>query len=159
MGKDCIAQHHATKTSGGGRNRTRNGPSSTEVVHYTWQWLTFCGIILLIYLYYHLVGRRRFFGNNALHRGIFDKMLNQFALVAFVGPFIWFARIAMDSSFFSDRIWRYLWLVWLAIIVVYWAYYFMFKYKEQRDQYRAYHVKQRYIPQPKNKRSARAGTR
>lgn len=81
--------------------QTATGDSAhPEQFHFTWQWLAFCGIILLIWFYYQVEGRRRFFGNNWLNKSIFDRLLNQYALAAFVGPFIWFARVAMDSSFF-----------------------------------------------------------
>jgi hypothetical protein len=134
-------------------------PSHPEQFHYTWQWLTFCGLLLLLYFYYHIEGRKRLFGTNALLRSVFDKIMNQYALIAFVGPFIWGARVAMDSSFFSWRLWRYGWILWLAIVTGYWVYYFAFKYKGERNSYRAYQIKQQYIPQPKSKRSARAGAR
>jgi hypothetical protein len=65
----------------------------------------------------------------------------------------------MDDSFFSWRLWRYGWLLWLAGVTVYWGYYFAFKYKSERDSYRAYRIKKQYIPQSKGKRSARAGAR
>jgi hypothetical protein len=134
-------------------------PSHPEVFHYTWQWLAVCGIILLVWFYYQVEGRKRFFGTNWLLKGIFDKMLNQYGLIAFVGPFIWFARVAMDSSFFSWRLWRYGWLLWLVVVTGYWAYYFAFRYKAERDSYRAYQIKQQYIPQSKGKRSARGSAR
>jgi hypothetical protein len=134
-------------------------PAHPEQFHYTWQWLIFCGIILLIWFYYQVEGRKRLFGNNWLLKGIFDKMLNQYALIAFAGPFIWGARVAMDSSFFSWRIWRYGWLLWFVIVTGYWVYYFAFRYKAERDSYRAHQIKQQYIPQSKGKRSARGSAR
>jgi hypothetical protein len=151
---DFFRQHFLTDPQS-----ATGDPAHPEQFHFTWQWLVFCGIILLIWFYYQVEGRRRFFGNNWLNKSIFDRLLNQYALAAFVGPFIWFARVAMDSSFFSWRIWRYGWLLWLVILTGYWLYYFAFRYKEQRDGYRAYQVKQRYVPQSKSKRSARAGAR
>lgn len=131
-----------------------------EVFHFYLPWIIFCALGLLIPLYYWVEGRKRFFGSHTLNKAILDKMMNQLALFAFVGPFIMFGRWAMDSSFFSWRIWRYLWLLWGAILVVCWLYYFIARYNHQLASYRAYRTKQQYMPQPKPKRkTARAGSR
>jgi hypothetical protein len=151
---DFFRQHFLTDP------QTATGdPAHPEQFHFAWQWLALCGIILLIWFYYQVEGRKRFFGSNWLLKGIFDKIANQYSLLAFVGPFILAGRIFLDSSFFSWRIWRYGWLLWLVILTVYWAYYFAFRFKAERDGYRAYQIKQQYIPQSKGKRSARGSAR
>lgn len=122
-----------------------------EVFHFYTQWIIFCAAILLIWFYYWVEGRKRFFGSHALHKYIGDKLVNQFALVAFIGPFLMFGRLA-DSSLFSWRIWRYGWLAWIAVLVIYWAIYFIRRYPGERASYEKYRTQQRYMPQPRGRR-------
>lgn len=131
-----------------------------EVFHYYVQWAIVCGLGLLIPLYYWLEGRKRFFGSNALSKYILDKMMNQLALFAFIGPFIMFGRWALDSSFFSWRIWRYGWALWGVALVVYWLYFFIARYPDMNRAYKRQRTLERYMPQPKPRRkTARAGAR
>ena len=131
-----------------------------EVFHFYLQWGIFCALGLLIPMYYWLEGRRRFFGARRLGKYILDKMMNQLALFAFIGPIIMFGRWALDSSFFSWRIWRYGWLAWGAVLVVYWIYFFIAKFPEMSREYKRQRTLERYMPQPKPKRkAARAGAR
>jgi hypothetical protein len=131
-----------------------------EVFHFYLPWMIFCALGLLIPFYYWVEGRKRFFGSHTLHKAILDKMMNQLALLAFVGPFVMFGRWAMYYTFFSFRIWRYLWLLWGVILIVYWLVYFITKYPREIREYRYQRTMSQYIPQPKQKRkAARAGTR
>ena len=127
-----------------------------EVFHYWIPWIVFTVAIYVIWAYYQAEGRKRFFGSNALHKHIADRMTKQVGIAAIVAPFLMFGRLA-DSSLFSWRAWRYGWLVWLACIAIYWLYYFAFKYRDEAASYKQYLTNQRYIPQPRGKRrSARA---
>ncbi len=133
-----------------------------EQFHFYLPWIIFCVLGLLIPFYYRMEGRRRFFGSHALHKAILDKMTNQLALLAFVGPFIMFARYAMDPTFFSFRIWRYLWLLWGVVLIVYWLVYFIRRYPTEIRAYRLHRTMRQYVPQPRAKRmrrTARAGSR
>jgi hypothetical protein len=131
-----------------------------EQFHFWVPWIIFCALGLLIPFYYRVEGRKRFFGGHALHKYLLDKFGNQLALVAFVGWLVMGARAFMDSSLFSWRIWRYGWLLWVAIIVGYWTYYMIRRYPAEIQQYRRHRTMQQYVPQPKQKRrAARAGAR
>jgi len=94
-----------------------------EHFHFWVPWIIFCALGLLIPFYYWVEGRKRFFSKHTLHKYLLDKFVNQLALVAFVGWLVMGARAFMDSSLFSWRVWRYGWLLWVAIIVGYWTYY------------------------------------
>jgi hypothetical protein len=146
-------------TAGGGPASGNTSCPNPEQFHFWWQWLAFCIGIIVIWFYYWVEGRRRLFGNHALNKGIVDRLLYNFGVIAVVGLFIIFFRWAADSSLFAWRFWRYAWLVWLAVITVRWAIYFMFKYKNELDTYQWQQTHQKYLPQPKSKRTARAGSR
>lgn len=150
---DKIFQFLFTTPIDAGANTTSG---KAEVFHYWVPWIAFTLAIYVIYAYYGLEGRKRFFGGNALHKYIADKLLRQFGTAALVAPFLMFGRLA-DSSLFSWRFWRYGWLVWLACLAVYWLYYFAFRYRDEAASYKQYLTHQRYVPQPRNKRrTARA---
>ncbi|HEU5440914.1 MAG TPA: hypothetical protein VFU88_16630 [Ktedonobacterales bacterium] len=127
-------------------------PDHPEVFHFYLQWGIFCAAILVVWFYYWVEGRKRFFSSHAIHRNILDRMTNQLVVLALVGPIIMFFRYAADASLLADRFWRYLWLGWLAALVIYWAVYFVRTYPDQIKQYRAYRTNQRYVNQPKSKR-------
>lgn len=129
-----------------------------EVFHYYLPWMIFCGLGLLLPLYYALEGRRRFFGHHTLHKYLMTKFMNQLWPLALVGWILIGARYGLDSSLFAWRVWRYGWLVWLAIIAVYWGLYFTRHYSRHLERHRLDLVNSQYIPQPKaKKRTARAG--
>lgn len=129
-----------------------------EVFHFYLPWIIVCVLGLLIPFYYWMEGRRRFFGSHTVNKYVLDKMMNQLALWAFVGPFVMFGRWAMDSSLFSWRIWRYLWALWAVILVVYWAIFFVRTYPKMLRDYKYRRTMEKYIPQPKAKRKT-AGAR
>lgn len=132
---------------------------ATEPFHFWIPWIVFCALGLLIPAYYWLEGRRRLVGAHALNKYVLDKIMGQLALYAFVGPFVMFGRWALDYTFFSWRIWRYLWLAWGVGYLVYWGYYLIFKYPDMLRDYRRRRTMEKYIPQPKPKRTAKAGAR
>ena len=133
-----------------------NTPSGNEeVFHFYLPWIIFCALGLLTWFYYSVEGRKRLFGSHTLHKYILDRMTNQLALLSFVGLPLMAARRWMDSSLFSCRVWRYGWLLWGAILVVYWLVYFIRSYPQQIADYRRYRTMQKYIPQPKAKRDRR----
>ena len=132
------------------------------VFHYYLVWIIFCAGTLLVWFYYQVEGRKRFVGGHALHKYMGDRILNQFALAALVGPVLMFGRWAMDASLFSWRIWRYLWVLWLVAIVVYWIVFMVRTYPAAIARHRQERLKAQYMPQPKSKkdkRTARAGAR
>ena len=141
---------------------TNTQSGNEEQFHFYLPWIIFCALGLLIPFYYWIEGRKRFFGSHTLHKYILDKMMNQLALLAFAGPLLMFGRRYMDSSLFSWRVWRYGWLLWGAILIVYWTIYFIRTYPQQIAEYRRYRTMQKYVPQPKTKRDrkpAKAGAR
>lgn len=145
----------------------QNTPSgAAEQFHFWVPWIVFCVLGLLIWAYYWLEGRRRFFGSHALNKYVLDKITNQLALFSFVAFFIMFGRWALDSTFFADRFWRYAWLLWGVGYIVYWGYFFLApkragKYQAMLRDYRRRRTMEKYIPQPKAKKAktARAGAR
>jgi hypothetical protein len=139
-----------------------NAPSgAAEPFHFWVPWIIFCVLGLVIWAYYWLEGRRRFFGGHALNKYVLDKITNQLALFSFVAFFIMFGRWALDNTFFADRFWRYAWLAWGVGYLVYWGYFFAFKYPDMLRDYRRRRTMEKYIPQPKHKKAktARAATR
>jgi hypothetical protein len=146
-------------TAGGGPASGNSDCPNPEQFHFWVPWLIICVGLIVFWGYYQVEGRRRIFGNHALHKSIFDRMLNAYAVIGLVGLIVMFFRWAADSSLFAWRFWRYAWLVWLLAVTVRWGIYFIFKYKSELDSYRAYRTHQRYVPQPKSKRTARAGAR
>lgn len=146
-------------TAGGGPASGNTDCPNPEQFHYYAIWLAFCIGFLVIWGYYQIEGRRRLVSGHAVNKRIFDKMLNNLAVIGLVGLFIIFFRWAADSSLFAWRAWRYAELLWLAAIAIRWAIYFIFRYKDDLEGYRSYRTHQKYVPQPKTKRTARAGTR
>jgi hypothetical protein len=146
-------------TAGGGPASGNADCPNPEQFHYYVLWLAVSLGLLVVWGYYQIEGRRRLVGGHALNKRIFDKMLNNFAVIGLVGLFVIFFRWAADSSLFAWRFWRYAWLVWLAAITIRWGIYFIFRYKGDLDAYRNYRTHQKYVPQPKAKRTARAGAR
>lgn len=131
---------------------------AVEPFHFWIPWIVFCALGLLIPLYYSLEGRKRFFGGHALHKYMLDKMMGQLALFAGVGLPLMLGRWAMDFTFMSWRIWRYLWLLWGAYYIVYWGYFMIFKYPDMLREYRRHRTWEKYIPQPKPKKSKKPRT-
>ncbi|HEY1391336.1 MAG TPA: hypothetical protein VGF38_22550 [Ktedonobacterales bacterium] len=136
-------------------NNTASG--TPETFHYYLPWMIFCGLGLLIPLYYAFEGRKRFFGHHTLHKYLMTKFMNQLWPLALVGWILIGARYA-ELSLFDWRIWRYGWLLWLGIIAVYWGLYFTRHYSHHLDHYNRERVKAQYIPPPNpKKRTVRAG--
>jgi hypothetical protein len=144
-------------SAGGGPASGNAGCPNPEQFHFWWQWIAFCVGVLVIWGYYQIEGRRQFFGSHWLNKGIFDRMLNNYAVIGLIGLFLIFFRWAADSSLFAWRFWRYAWLVWLLAITVRWGIYFIFKYRDDLASYRYQRTHQKYAPKPK--RTARAGAR
>ncbi|HEY7975091.1 MAG TPA: hypothetical protein VID72_07095, partial [Ktedonobacterales bacterium] len=100
-----------------------------EVFHFYALWIIFCALALIVPIYYYLEGRKRFTGHHALNKYILDRiLLRQLIPVALVGWLLIGMRYAMDYNLFSWRIWRYMWLLWVAGLAIYWIYYFSFRY-------------------------------
>ena len=79
--------------------------------------------------------------------------------LALVGWILIGARYA-ELSLFDWRIWRYGWLLWLAIIAIYWGLYFTRHYSAQLEYYKQERVKAQYVPPPNpKKRPVRASHR
>jgi hypothetical protein len=133
------------------------GLNHAEVFHFLWPWLIFCCAGLLIWFYYTVEGRKRFVKSKPILKYMFDRYLNWFAVICFVGLPLIFARVFMDGYFFAWRFWRYLWLVALLAWVVTWIVYLVTKYPQERANFIAYQKRQQYVP--KSKRKAKAGAR
>ena len=122
---------------------TAGGSNSdgSEVFHYFWQYLIFCGVGLLIWFYYWVEGRKRFVKNknNPVLKDMLDLFLNWLAIICFIGVPIDLARVVLDGSFFAWRFWRYLWLVALLVWAVWWIVYLVRVYPQEKAgyQYRA----------------------
>lgn len=141
---------------------TSNGTQLVEVFHFYLPWIIFCAVGLLVPAYYALEGRRRFVKGNMLLKKHMNRVMAQVAWLAGVGWFIMGARYALDSSFFAWRFWRYGWLAWGVVLVIYWLVYLVRKFPAERRQYRDYMILSRYVPEPRNKRPkgvAKAGSR
>ncbi len=139
-----------------------NTPSGNpEVFHFYAPWMIFCAIGLVIPLYYYLEGRKRFVGHHALNKYILDRVMYRHLVpVALVGWMLIGMRYAMDYNLFSWRIWRYMWLAWVAGLAIYWIYYFSFRYAGELAWYRNKRTMEKYYPQPRPKRrAAKAGAR
>jgi hypothetical protein len=121
-------------------------------------WMIFCGAALLLWFYYNVEGRKRFFGSHRIHKYIADKILNQVALAAVVGWILIFFVYA-DANLLSYRIWRVMWLAWLAVIAIYWTQFMIRTYPGWSRAYAQERTKAQYMPQPKAKRPAKAGSR
>jgi hypothetical protein len=141
-------------TAGGGPPSGNANCPNPEVFHFYAPWIAFCAIGLLFAGYYEFEGRKRLVRNHMLYRALLDKFTRQIALLCFIGPFLIFARYAMDGTFFQWRIWRYLWLAWAVSIALYWLYYFIARYESHRAGYERQRTMAQYIPPPRPKRKA-----
>lgn len=133
-------------------------PSGEEQFHYFWAWMIFCVIGLLICFYYWVEGRKRFVKSKPLIKYMFDRYLNWLAIICFVGIPIDLSRLALDQYFFAWRIWRYLWLLAMAIWAVLWVVYLVKKYPQERANYAAYQRRSQYLPKPNSKRKAKTAS-
>ena len=131
-------------------------PVHPEKFHFYIQWLVFNTALIAAWFYYQVEGRRRFFSSHYVHRRILDKMLNQLAIFAAVGYIVLAFRYAATSSLLGDRFWRYGWLVWGLVLVIYWAVYFVRSYRDDVAGYREYLTRQQYVSPPKAKQAKRA---
>jgi small-conductance mechanosensitive channel len=104
---------------------TAGGPNSdgSEVFHYFWPYLIFCGVGLLIWFYYWVEGRKRTVKHTHYPKEMLDRFLNWLAIICFIGIPIDLAREVLDGYFFAWRFWRYLWLVALLVWAVVWVVY------------------------------------
>lgn len=139
-----------------------NTPSGNpETFHFYIPWMIFCGLGLVIPAYYYLEGRKRLVGHHALNKYILDRILYHHLIpIALVGWMLMGMRYAMDYNLFSYRIWRYLWALWVLGVVIYWVYYFAFRYASDLAWYRNKRTMEKYYPQPRAKRrQARAAAR
>ncbi|HTI15718.1 MAG TPA: hypothetical protein VL461_14340 [Dictyobacter sp.] len=135
-----------------------NLPGGIEPFHFTWAWLIFCLVGLLITFYYSVEGRKRFVKSKPLLKYMLDRYLGWFAVICFIGLPLEGARLYLNAYFFAWRIWRYLWLVALVVLAVHWIVYLVRSYPQERANFEAYQRRQRYMPK-NNKRQARAASR
>jgi hypothetical protein len=134
--------------------------SYLEVFHFYPQWIIFSIIALLIVLYYWAEGRRRFVkGRMPLYKSILDRMTRQLGWFAFVGVILMGLRAGVDWNWMAYRAWRYAWLAWGLGLVVYWAYYFVRRYARDREAWRSHLILSQYVPQPRKRGVAKAGSR
>lgn len=115
-------------------------------------WIIFCALGLLIPIYYRAEARKRFFRTNFLHRRLMDKFTNYLWPLATVGIVLMFCRDA-QLALFGLRLWRYAWALWAVALFGYWGYVMIFRYPKMRAQYIAQRTFERYLPQPRSKRT------
>ena len=108
------------------------GPDGSEIFHYFWPYLIFCGVGLLIWFYFWVEGRKRFVDSTYYLKHMLERYLNWLAIICFIGIPIDLARVVLDGYFFSWRFWRYLWLVALLVWAVLWIVYLVRKFPKER---------------------------
>jgi len=129
---------------------TAGGPNSdgSEVFHYFWPYLIFCGVGLLIWFYYWVEGRKRTVKHTHYPKEMLDRFLNWLAIICFIGIPIDLAREVLDGYFFAWRFWRYLWLVALLVWAVVWIVYLVKKFPEDRRKEARLNEDRVYNPDP-----------
>ena len=136
------------------------GPGGSELFHFYLAWIIFCGAGILIPFYYWVEGRKRFFKKNVLNKRLMDKYMNKLVLIALVGWPIMGARDFLDNSPLAWRVWRYAWLVWLAVVAFRLLFYLIAKYPEERRDYLRNERLLQYFPKPNlAKRQAKTAKR
>ena len=153
-------------TAGGG---TGKGPQGSELFHFYLPWIIFCVLGLVAWAYYWAEGRKRFFKKNVMNKRLMDSYTNKFAAIALVSLPLIGMRYLLDSTFFAWRFWRYLWLFWLAYVVIRLAIYlvpFPLKFRGKELRKRSYRQERaeylhnerllQYFPKPKDAKKARA---
>src|SRR5689334_24009733 len=147
--KVCAAIHGAS-----------GGAQFVEVFHFYVPWIIFCVLGLLIPFYYNFEGRKRLVKGNLLLKRNLDRLMDHhLPWLAGVGLMLILFRYAADSAFLSWRAWRYAWLLWGLGIAIYWGIYLVRRYPQEAAYYKRYHTLRRYVPQPKRRNVARAGSR
>ncbi len=125
-----------------------NGPNGTEQFHFYLPWLIFCALGLLIPFYYWVEARKRFFKKNVLNKRLMDKYMNKLLIIALVGWPILGARFLLDNSPLAWRAWRYIWLIWLAVVAFRLIFYLVARYPEERRDYLRNARLLQYFPKP-----------
>jgi hypothetical protein len=129
---------------------TAGGAKGTETFHFYVPWIIFCGLGLLVPFYYWAEARKRFFKKNLLNKGLLDKYLNKWVIIALVGWPLIGARWLLDSTPLAWRFWRYLWLIWVVEVCVRLVYYLIAKYPDVRQDYLRNARLLEYFPKPRN---------
>ncbi len=136
-----------------------NTPSGKpETFHFYVPWIIFLSVTTLAYIYYQAEGRKRFFGSHALNKYQMDRFMKGLLPIWLVGWALLGARYA-EMFLLSDRAWRYAWAIWVVIFGLYWLYHLAFRYAGDLNWYRHQRLKERYMPKPRGKKAARAGSR
>ena len=60
-------------------------PDGSEVFHYFWPYLIFCGVGLLIWFYFWVEGRKRFVDSTYYLKHMLERYLNWLAIICFIG--------------------------------------------------------------------------
>lgn len=136
----------ATAANGAGQ-----GPNGTELFHFYIPWIIFGVLGLLVPFYYWVEGRKRFFKKNVLNKRLMDKYMNRLVIIALVAWPLIAARDLLDSTPLAWRFWRYLWLVWLAVVAFRLLFYLVSKYPEERQDYLRNARLLQYFPKPREK--------
>lgn len=142
---------------------TAGGADGPEAFHFFLPWIIFCGLGILIPFYYWVEGRKRFFKKNVLNKQLMDKYMNKWVVIALVGWPLIGARAYLDSTPLAWRVWRWAWLIWVAVVAVRLIYYLIAKYPEERQDYLRNARLLEYFPKPRETKSksreAKAGRR
>ncbi len=139
------------------------GLTGTEQFHFYLPWIIFCALGLLVPFYYWVEGRKRFFKKNVLNKRLMDKYMNKWVIMALVGWPLIGARFLLDSTPLSWRAWRYIWLIWVGVVIVRLVFYLVVKYPDERADYLRNARLLEYFPKPRDTkgkpREAKAGRR
>jgi len=129
---------------------TAGGGNGTETFHFYLPWIIFCALGLLVPFYYWVEGRKRFFKKNVLNKRLMDKYMNKLLYIALVGWPLIACRYLLDSTPLAWRFWRYLWLLWLAVVTVRLLWYLVRHYPEDRQDYLRNARLLEYFPKPRD---------
>ena len=132
-------------TEAGGKN---GDPTPFNVL----PWLIVCGLALLVAFYYYTEARRnRWIKDHLIWKQyVLDRMMPQAAIWGGVGLLVIFFRWAVYYSLFAWRIWMVAWIIWGAVIVGYWAWYFITKHNSLIVSFERNVERQKYLPSRNN---------
>lgn len=156
----CVDAVARSKVCAGPVKLSDGSTHYVEIFHFYAPWIIFSIVALLIVGYYWAEGRRRFVkGRMPLYKALLDRATRQLGWFTFGGLIVMACRYFFDSSFFAFRFWRYAWLAWGVGLLVYWGYYFVRRFANDRQAWRSHLILSQYTPQPKKRNVAKAGSR
>lgn len=128
--------------------------TENSTFHFYVPWLIACALALIIPFYYSVEGRKRFLRDRPIERRLLDKLMGWAFVLAIIALILMGMRWLLDSTFFSWRAWRYLWLLACLAVVGRYGYYLIRRYPKERADWRRRQVELQYRPKPKTKTRA-----